>query len=222
MEEINIKELLNYFKTKIGWIILTILLVVGLGNTYRIFTREPLYKSDTSIILVSSTNQTTANFNDIQANRNLVTTYTEIIKSRKVLEPVIENLELDYSYGTLKSNVSVGAIGDTQMIKISVSDRNPKKAQRIADEIAEVFMNEVKDIYQLENVRVVDSAVAENKPYNINYIKDNIIFVGIGFVISCGIILLVFYFDTTIKTSEEIEEKLGLTVIGMVPKMRDR
>ncbi len=222
MEEINFKELLNYFKTKIGWIILTILLVVGLGNTYRIFTREPLYKSDTSIILVSSTNQTTANFNDIQANRNLVTTYTEIIKSRKVLEPVIENLELDYSYGTLKSSVSVGAIGDTQMIKISVSDKNPKKAQRIADEIAEVFINEVKDIYQLDNVRVVDSAVAENKPYNINYIKDNIIFAGLGFIISSGIILLVFYFDTTIKTSEEIEEKLGLTVIGMVPKMRDR
>lgn len=222
MEEINFKELLNYYKTKIGWIILAILLVVTLGNTYRIFTREPLYKSDTSIILVSSTNQTTANFNDIQANRNLVTTYTEIIKSRKVLEPVIENLELDYSYGALKSSVSVGAIGDTQMIKISVSDKNPKKAQRIANEIAEVFINEVKDIYQLDNVRVVDSAVAENKPYNINYIKDNIIFVGIGFVISCGIILLVFYFDTTIKTSEEIEEKLGLTVIGMVPKMKDR
>lgn len=222
MEEIDLKEVLKYYKAKISWIIIAILLIVAIGNVYRIFTRKPLYKSDTSIILVSSTNQTTANFNDLQANKNLVTTYTEIIKSRKVLEPVIENLELDYSYGTLKSNVSVSAIGDTQMIQISVSDRNAKKAQKIADEIAEVFINEVKDIYKLDNVKVVDTAVIATKPYNINHIKDNIIFVGIGLILSCGIIFIVFYFDTTIKTSEEIEEKLGLTVIGIVPKMEDR
>ena len=222
MEEIDLKEVLKYYKNRIAWIIIAILLVVALGNTYRILTRKPLYKSDTSIILVSSTNQTTANFNDLQANKNLVSTYSEIIKSRKVLEPVIENLDLDYSYGTLKSSVSVGAIGDTQMIQISVSARSPKKAATIANEIAEVFIKEIQDIYKLDNVKVVDTAVIATRPYNINYIKDNIIFVAIGLIISCGIIFIVFYFDTTIKTSDEIEEKLGLTVIGMVPKMEDR
>ena len=130
---------------------------------------------------------------------------------------IIENLDLDYSYGTLKSSVSVGAIGDTQMIQISVSDRNPKKAATIANEIAEVFIKEIQDIYKLDNVKV-----AATKPYNINYLKDNVIFIAAGLVLKCGIIFIVFYFDTTIKTSDEIEEKLGLTVIGMVPKMEDR
>lgn len=218
MEEIDLKEVFKYYKARIAWIIIAILLVVALGNVYRIFTRKPLYKSDTSIVLVSNS-QNTSNFNDLQVNKNLVTTYSEIIKSRKVLEPVIENLELDYGYNTLKSNISVAAVGDTQMIRISVSDRNPEKARKIADEIAEVFTKEIKEIYKLDNVSIVDKAVASTSPYNINHIKDNIIFIGIGLVLSCGIIFIVFYFDTTIKTSDEIEEKLGLTVIGMVPKV---
>ena len=223
MEEIDLKEVFKYYKNKIAWIIIAILVVVAVGNIYRIFTRTPLYSSDTSIILVSSnSNQSTANYNDLMANKNLVSTYSEIIKSRKVLEPVIENLDLDYSYAVLKSKVSVAAVGDTQLIKVSVSDRKPQKAKKIADEIAEVFIKEIQDIYKLDNVKVVDKAVVATKPYNINHLKDNLIFVAIGLVLSCGIIFIVFYFDTTIKTSEEIEEKLGLTVIGLVPKIDNK
>lgn len=221
MEEIDLKEVLNYFKTKIIWIIVAVLAVVAIGNTYRALTRKPLYKSDTSIVLVSS-NQNNANFNELQVNKNLVSTYSEIIKSRKVLETVIENLELEYGYTALKENVGVAAVGDTQMIRVSVSDRSSRQAALIADEIATVFTKEVKDIYKLDNVSIVDRAVVANKPYNISYLKDNIIFIAIGLVASCGIIFVVFYFDTTIKTSEEIENKLGLTVIGTVPKVNDK
>lgn len=218
MEEIDLKEVFNYYKSKIAWIIIAVLLVIAIGNVYRIMTRKPLYRSDTSIVLVSS-NQNGSNLSELQVNKNLVTTYSEIIKSRKVLNPVIENLDLDYSYGTLKNNVSVAAVTNTEIIKISVSDRSAKKAAKIADEIASVFIKEVKEIYKLDNVSVVDKAVEANRPYNINHLKDNVIFIAVGLVLSCGIIFVVFYFDTTIKTSEEIEEKLGLTVIGIVPKV---
>ena len=219
MEEIDLKEVLNYYKSKLAWIIITVLLIIAIGNIYRIFTRIPLYKSDTSIVLVSSNQNTNSSYTDLQVNKNLVSTYSEIIRSRKVLEPVINNLELDYSYNILKSNVSVAAVTDTEIIKITVSDKDPKKAKRIADEIATVFSKEVQEIYKLDNVSIVDKAVQSTKPYNINHIKDNIIFIGIGLIISCGIIFIVFYFDTTIKTSEEIENKLGLTIIGTVPRV---
>jgi len=74
-------------------------------------------------------------------------------------------------------------------------------------------------IYKLNNVSILDRAEVEKSPYNVNYIKDNIIYVLIGIVISCGLIFVFFYFDTTIKTAEEVEKKLGLTIIGIVPKV---
>ena len=54
----------------------------------------------------------------------------------------------------------------------------------------------------------------------LTYLKDNVIYFGIGLVLSCGVIFIMFYFDTTIKSAESIEEKLGLTVLGVVPEER--
>ena len=89
-----------------------------------------------------------------------------------------------------------------------------------ANEIANVFVTEVNNFYKLNNVNILDEATNVKTPYNVNYVKDNIIYVLIGIVVSLGVLFIIFYFDTSIKTSEEIEKKLGLTVIGSVPKAR--
>ena len=159
------------------------------------------------------------NSTELQLNKNLVGTYSEIIKSRRVLEPVIENLGLEYNYSELKSNVNVSSVTNAEIIRITVGDKDAQVATSIANEIANVFSIEVQKIYKLNNVSVVDKAVDSIKPYNINYIKDNVIYAGIAIMLSCGIIFIKFYFDTTIKTGEEIENKLGLTILGIVPKV---
>ena len=220
MEEIDLKELFDYFKSKIIWIAIAVVLVVGIGNIYTILTRTPMYKSDTTILLVSANSgDNSYNTSELQLNKNLVGTYSEIIKSRKVLEQVIENLGLNYSYGSLKGNVSVASVQNTEIIKVSVGDANPEMATRIANEIADVFTTEIQKLYKLNNVSIVDKAVDSVKPYNVNYFKDNLIYIALGLVVSCGLIFINFYFDTTIKTSEDIENKLGLTVVGIVPKV---
>lgn len=219
MEEIDLKELLSYFKSKIIWIIIIVILVIGIGNTYTVLTRIPMYQSNTTIVLVSENQNETYNSSELQMNKNLVSTYSEIIKSRKVLEQVIENLSLKYSVGSLSKNISVSAVTNTEIIRITVADSKASRATKVANEIAKVFSDEIQKIYKLNNVSIVDIAVDASKPFNVNYIKDNIIYVAIGMVLSCGLIFIKFYFDTTIKTSEEIENKLGLTVMGIVPKV---
>lgn len=217
MEELSLKEVFSYFKSKLLWILISIIAIVIIGNVVTILTRTPMYKSNTTIVLV---NEKKNNYSqsDLQLNKNLVGTYSEIVKSRKVMTKVIDNLKLDYSIGQLSSNVSVSSIEDTQIIKISVSDKNAKRATKITDEIAKTFAGEIKDIYHLENVSIVDKAVTSKEPYNINYVKDNIIYLVIGVALSFGVVFVMYYFDTSIKSSEVVEEKLGLTVLGIVPK----
>ena len=219
MEEIDLKEMFDYFKSKFLWIILAIVVTIIVGNTYTVVTRVPMYRSDTTIVLVSENQTESYNSTELQLNKNLVGTYSEIIKSRRVLEPVIENLGLEYNYTELKSNVNVSSVTNAEIIRITVGDKDAQVATSIANEIANVFSIEVQKIYKLNNVSVVDKAVDSVKPYNINYIKDNVIYAGIAIMLSCGIIFIKFYFDTTIKTGEEIENKLGLTILGIVPKV---
>lgn len=218
MEEIDLMELFEYFKGKILWIIAAVILAIGVGNVVTVLTRVPMYNSNTTIVLVSE-NSTTYNTTEQQLNKNLVSTYAEIIKSRKVLNKVIDNLGLNCSYAKLKSNITVEAVTNTEIIRVIVSDSNPQVAAEISNEIAEVFMSEVQKIYKLNNVSVIDEAEVNKTPYNINYLKDNLIYVLVALVVSCGVIFIIYYFDTSIKTSEEIENKLGLTVVGIVPKV---
>lgn len=219
MEEINLVEIFSYFKSKIIPILIVIGVILVVGNIYSIFLKTPMYQSNTTVLLVNSKNNNTT---ELQLNKNLVTTYTEIIKSRRVLTQVIKEGKLDCSVVELSNMISVEAVGDTELIRITVKNPNKKKASIIADQIADTFIKEIKDLYHLENVSVVDKAIVNNNAYNINYLKDNIIYLGIGIVLTFGIVFVMYYFDTTIKSTEVVENKLGLTVIGIVPEEKDR
>lgn len=217
MEEINLGEVYSYFKTKILWILIAIVVIVILGNVFTMLTRTPMYQSNTTIVLVGESkdgyNQT-----ESQLNQNLIGTYSQIIKSRKVLNQVIENLKLKMSTQELAQTITTSSVEDTEIIQITVKNAKAKDAQRITDEVATVFAKEIKDIYNLENVEIIDKAELAKDPYNVNYIKDNVIYLVIAMVLSFGVVFVMYYFDTSIKSSEVVEEKLGLTVIGIVPK----
>lgn len=221
MEEINLKELFEYFKERILIIFTIILVVLIVGCVYSVFFKTPMYQSSSTIILVNddgSTGQITQN--DINIGKSLVSTYSDIITSRRILDPVINNLSLDYSYEALKGMVNVNNDGKTEIIKIFVSNQDAGLAANIANEIVKVFKEEIKGIYKLQNVSVIDKAIEASGAYNINVVKDIIIYLLAGIILSLAVVFIIYYFDTTIKSAEEVENKLGLPVFGIIPKVK--
>jgi len=222
MEEINLKELGAYYLSHVIFILSTIAVILIIGCVYSVAVKKPLYHGTTSIVLATQNTNTGITTSDIQVNKNLVDTYSHIIKSRKILSDVVRQLNLSYSEEVLASKVSVTAISNTEIIKITVSDRDNHLAAEIANKIASVFMKEIKNIYNLQNVSVIDEAIVEASPYNINIVKEIILYLLIGVIISAAILFVMYYFDTSIKSSNEIEEKLGLAVLGNVPYVEKR
>lgn len=211
MEEIDLKELLKIFWIKKLQIILIILIFMGIGVIYTVGFKVPLYSAETTLILASQ--------NSNQSNSKLVSTYSELVKSKNVIRQVITNLNLGttISEDELKNNVTVSAVKDTEIIKITVTTKEPVNSAKIANEIAEVFTAKVKEIYSIENVQVVDKAEISYTPSNINHKKDIIIFAFIGAVVSVIYVLLSNMLDTTVKTAEEIEKEFKLPVIASIP-----
>ena len=118
----------------------------------------------------------------------------------------------------MQKNIQVSAKKDTEIIEISVTDADNEMARRIANEAAQVFITQIaQEYYNMDNVYVVDEAIAESAPYNINHTKDLVIFVAAGFVIACIYVLIANMLDTTVKSKEDIEKKLGLTVLTSIP-----
>ena len=224
-EIINLKRLNSILRKNILTIIILILIFVIGGCIYSFNFVVPKYKSTSTVLLVSNeTNKKNASVtqSDVTLNKSLLTTYGNIITSKNVLSKVKENLQLNITVEELSKNISIKEIEDTQLIKINITDRDASQAQRICREINNVFINEIKNIYNIENVTVVDEASLEEKPYNINHIKDIIIALTIGIAVSGFFVFITYALDTTVKIEQDIEDYVELKVIGTVPKSKEK
>jgi len=222
MEEFDLKEFLLYLLKQIWIVLLVVFVFFILGNFYSLVIKDSLYRSETTLVLAKDAQEDSEGItsSDVQLNQNLAATYSEIIKSRKVLSQAIEHLKLDYSIESLRSNIEVTAVTNTSIIKISIVDSNGERASNIANEIAKIFADEIKSLYNLQNVTVLDEAVLATSPFNKNIVKENILYVVAGIFVGASILFVFFYFDTTIKSKEMIENKLGLVVLGVIPLVR--
>lgn len=224
MEELDLKELFGIFWAKKVHIILLILIFMVIGFIYSFIFLVPEYQSITQILLAKS-NTTTQDgtsqgmtTSQVTLNQQLVSTYSELVKSESVLTKVRDNLHIDKSIEDLRKNITVSTKDDTEIIQIAVVDQEPEMARNIANEVANVFIEQIaKGYYDMDNVYVVDEAKLEDAPYNINHIKDLVIFGAIGFVIACVYVLIANMLDTTVKSKEDVEKKIGLTVLTTIP-----
>lgn len=218
MEELDIRDLLSYFGNRLASFLAIVAFVVTLGCLYTVFIQDPVYTSKTSIILTGfSTEQSSITQSDLTVNSKLVSTYQEIVKSRRVLNQVVENLSLDYETFELAKTISVAAVNDTEIIEIAVTNEDPKEAYSIANEVASVFSKEAKDLYNLSNVSILDYAEIATTPSNMNILKQILVYIIVGIVLAFVILFVIYYFDTTIKSVQDVERKMGLTILGSVP-----
>ena len=173
--------------------------------------------------MVLTTNNENTNINqsitqsDINLNKNLISNYRVIMKSHSILNQVINNLNLNMTTDELKKMVNITTEDDTEIIRISVNGTDKEIAKDVANEIARVFSNDVARYYSIKNVAIVDYAEVSNDPYNISLLKTVVLAMLIGVVLSCAVIFVMFYFDTTIKSTDDIETKIGLPTLGVVP-----
>ena len=218
MEEINLRDLLSYFKKRLVLFVVMVLFVVSAGTVYSVFIQKPEYKAQATVILSSDKSKTTIQ-NEINANKNLIDTYTEVVKSHRVLDRVKSEMQINDSYEQLVKKVTVASLKDTEIISISVVDLDKYHSYSLANKIADTFTDEISQIYNDKSVNVLDRAVEPQKPYNVDIIKQEAIYAAAGIVLATAVIFLMFYFDRTIKTTEQIEQLFKLPIYGKVRKL---
>lgn len=224
MEEIDLKELFQMFWNKKIHILLITLIFIVIGTIYTIGFVTPMYTSSTTLVLAASDKPTDANkltstitTTDVTLNSKLVETYRVILQTNDVLREVISNLRINISEEEIKNNITVSAVENTEVIEISVKNENASNAAKIANEIAKVFSKKVGEIYNINNVYILDEAEVSTNPSNINHMKDIVIFAFIGIVISAMYVLIANMLDTTVKTQEDIEKTIKIPVLANIP-----
>ncbi len=217
MEEINILEFLNYIKKHFVFFGLIAIFTVLVGLFYFMVVKRPMYTSDVSLTLTGASGQSKITTNDITLNTKMIPTYQEVITSRKVLEQVMNNLKIDKNIKSLGKNIKISAATDSLILSIAVSDTNRITARDIANEVAGIFGEEIKSLYNIQSVTILDKAVASDSPSNMSYVKSILLSVACGIVLALAFSFVIFFFDNTIKSVEQVDTKIGFVILGSVP-----
>ncbi|MFM0765280.1 YveK family protein [Streptococcus suis] len=220
-QEVNAIEIDVLFLLKTIWrkkflILLTAVLTVGLAFVYSSFLVTPQYDSTTRIYVVSQNVEAGAGLTnqELQAGTYLVKDYKEIILSQDVLTQVATELNLEES---LKEKISVSIPVDTRIVSISVRDADPNEAARIANSLRTFAAQKIVEVTKVSDVTTLEEAVPAEEPTTPNTKRNILLGLLAGGILATGIILAMEVLDDRVKRPQDIEEVMGLTLLGVVP-----
>ncbi len=203
-------------------IILVALVFAIAAFGYSAFLAKKEYQSTSRIYVVSRQNQdnNALTNSDLQAGAYLVKDYSEIILSQNVLSQAIEELKLDMTPAELSKKINVSVPTDTRILSITAKDRDPKEAARIANGLRNVAAEKITSVTKVSDVTTLDEAEVPQSPSSPN-IKRNVL---LGFVAGAGLmvvlLVVVEVLDDRVKKPEDVEELMGLPLLGVVPDIK--
>ncbi len=223
--EIDLRELFYVLLGKLHVILLAAILGIITGLFVSIVLMTPKYQSSTSIYVLNKQDDSTLTYSDLQTGTQITKDYTELVKSRTVMEKVINRLELNTTYEDMENigykglaeMVDVSNKTDTRIITITITDTNPVRARDIADAVREAAADHIKAVMDIQAVNVVDYAEIPQTAISPNVMKNAAIGGLLLFVLTCGIIVMYHLFDDTIKTPDDVEKYLSISVLGTIP-----
>ena len=220
--EIDVFAMLKTLWKRKFSIVLVALVFAIAAFGYSAFLAKKEYQSTSRIYVVSRQNQdnNALTNSDLQAGSYLVKDYREIILSQNVLSQAIEELKLDMTPAELSKKISVSVPTDTRILSITAKDGNPKEAARIANGLRNVAAEKIISVTKVSDVTTLDEAEVPQSPSSPN-IRRNVL---LGFVAGAGLIVVLLVvvevLDDRVKRPEDVEELMGLPLLGVVPDIK--
>ena len=220
-ETISLNEIIDVLKKRIKIIIASTVVIALLVALVSLFVLTPMYQASSQFIVNEKT-EDQINLVDtgaIKSNVDLINTYNVIITSPAILDDVIDKLSLEYSPSALAGKINVSSEQNSQVVTVTVTDENQKKAADIANGVVSTFQKEIPEIMNVDNVSVLTVARVIEKPSQVSPNVELNIAIGLilGLMLGVGIAFLIEYLDTTVKTEKDIEKHIDIPIIGSIP-----
>ena len=208
IKDINVREFFEVIKRRFWIVIVFIIITTTFGYLYSDYDYTPLYQTSTRII--------------IESDEGYMSTLMVMIKDPSIMEKVGEELELTRSPESISGQIEVTRVDDSQVIKIGVTDQDPKTAMDIANTTASTFKREIRNILDFKDVQLLSEAKQNNAPINENKNRIVIIAFIFGLIAGVGMIFLLDSLDEKVDKEIQVEEVLGVPVIGVISKMKTK
>lgn len=219
-DSVTLRKLFGILRKNAIYILILTICAMVLTALVSIYVLTPVYEESTQILVNQERPQEDRSVTEnIQADLQLITTYTDIMRSSVILNQVVEREGLSLTGQELDEKITIQTNQDSQVVNISVIDENPAVAVKIANSITAVFKTEIMNLMNTDNVTILSPAVlSENpSPININPQLNIVIAAIISLMAGAGLAFLFEYMNTTLKDEEDIADALNIPVLGIIP-----
>lgn len=221
-ETLSLQEIFTIIKKRLLLIISLTIVVVGIAVVLSFYFITPIYQAQTQILInQKGSSEEVYSWSQIETDLQLINTYNDIIKSPVILGKVIEELKIDTTPEQLTNQITLLSESESKVLKIQVQDPNPEQAANIANVTAEVFKEEIPSLMNVDNITILSAAKVSENPSPVKPNKKLNIVIGtvIGIMLGIGLAFLLEILDTTIKDEKDVEEVLGIPIMGIVGSM---
>ena len=224
--EIDLLKILTALWRRVWAIVLAALIFGGAAFAYAYKFTVPMYQSSALLYINNSSDlsvgSTKVNLADLTASQGLVDTYIVILRTRSMLNAVIERADLSYSYEELRSMVSASSVNETEILQVTVTGPNPEETAMIVNTIADVLPDRVSVIIDGSSVNVVDYAVGNGTRVGNEITRYTTIGLLLGVVLAAAVIVIIELLDEQIRDDEYLTQTYGLPLLSVIPDLQDR
>lgn len=213
---IDLLELMYRLLSKWKLIVSSALLFALAAGVYTVFFVTPMYQA-TSTIYVLSRSDSAINMADLQIGSELTNDYIKVFQMWEVHEEVISNLDLPYSYSTMRSRLSVVNASDTRMLDITFTSPSAEEAAEVANEYAKVVSQYIADTMSTDKPNIMSVALVPSNPVSPNKTRNVMLGFMLGAILACGFVTVQMLMDDKYKTAEDIRKYTGLPTLAIVP-----
>ena len=217
--EIDLLELFREFWRHIIAILLCIIVFGGAAGAFSKFVVIPQYSS-TAMMYILSKETTLTSLADLQIGAQLTNDYQIIVKSRPVLQTVIDQLNLDITYEQFSGRITINNPSNTRILTITTEDADPRLAKDIVNSIARVSSDYIAETMEMVPPKLIEEGTVATQKSSPSVAKNTLLGALLGAVLMCGIITLKFILNDTVTTTEDVEQYLGISVLASVPERK--
>lgn len=216
--EIDLVEIFYLFWGHAIQIILCAILGGLLAFGYTRFLVTPLYQAEAKLYMVSASAGSMISISDLQLGSQLTSDYQQLMVSRPLLEDVIDSLDLNMGYGTLKGMISVSNPTDTRILRVTVTSSDPKLSCDIANELVDQAVVYLPRVMECDEPNVVERAVIPGGASSPNYARNVLFGVIAGILGCCGVVLIRFLINDTFVTADDLARRFGIQPLSSIPE----
>ena len=216
--EIDLLDLFYYYRSKIIWIIAAFIigaLIAGLATQFLI---TPKYTATSTMYMVSSSSGSVVDLTDLNIGESISNDYIELIKTRPIINSVIESEDLDYTYEEMLAMLNLSVVADTRIIKIAVTSPDPEEAMVIANDLAMKAEETLPKLMDAPKPNIAEEAIMPTHKSSPSLTKNVMIGALLMLLLTLAILTVMYLMDDTLKSAEDVEKHFGVMPLTVIPE----